>query len=251
MWTSVRIAGLVFFSIVVLVGCSRSGHYGDGFYKGPNSRWHSGYHTIRKGDTLYSIAFMYGYDHRTLARWNGINSPYPIYTGQKLRLTPPKKSTSSKTAKTTKRSTAKKTSKTATSKSSQPSKTSKANRRLYWRWPARGKVVERFKAGVPGKSGINIAGKRGQAVYAAEHGSVVYAGSGLRGYGKLIILKHNNTYFSAYAHNSRIRVKERQTVKKGQQIADMGSSGTERNMLHFEIRRNGIPVNPLKYLPKH
>jgi lipoprotein NlpD len=240
------------FVALVAAGCSRSGHYGDGFYQAPNSRWHSGYYTIRRGDTLYSIAFMYGYDHRQLARWNGIRPPYNIYVGKKLRLTPPPKKPSTSPA-SSQAPTKNKKATTATKKSSVAStqKPQPTNKQLRWRWPTRGRIVESFDAKVPGKSGIDISGKSGQPVYAAERGSVVYAGSGLRGYGKLIILKHNSTYFSAYAHNSRIRVKEDQSVKKGQQIADMGSSGANRTMLHFEIRRNGVPVNPLKYLPKH
>jgi lipoprotein NlpD len=117
-----------------------------------------------------------------------------------------------------------------------------------WRWPAKGKVVTSFSRS--GGKGIDIAGKFGQVIVAASDGSVVYSGSGLIGYGQLIIVKHNKRYLSAYAHNNKILVKEGDTVKGGQRIAEMGRSGSNRAMLHFEIRRDGKPTNPVRYLPK-
>jgi lipoprotein NlpD len=117
-----------------------------------------------------------------------------------------------------------------------------------WAWPAAGKVVAGFKEGSSAK-GLDIAGKSGQPVYAAASGKVVYSGSGLRGYGKLVIIKHNKTYLSAYAHNSQILVKEGQSVTRGQKIAEMGNSDADQVKLHFEIRRLGKPVDPMKYLP--
>ncbi len=119
---------------------------------------------------------------------------------------------------------------------------------MNWAWPAAGKVIAGFKEGGSAK-GLDIAGKSGQPVYAAAAGKVVYSGSGLRGYGKLVIIKHNKTYLSAYAHNSQILVKEGQTVAKGQKIAEMGNSDADQVKLHFEIRRLGKPVDPMKYLP--
>lgn len=119
---------------------------------------------------------------------------------------------------------------------------------LAWAWPTPGKVIGVFKEGSSAK-GLDIAGKGGQPVYAAAPGKVVYSGSGLRGYGKLVIIKHNKTYLSAYAHNSRILVKEGQSVERGQEIAEMGDSDAEQVKLHFEIRRLGKPVDPIKYLP--
>jgi lipoprotein NlpD len=117
-----------------------------------------------------------------------------------------------------------------------------------WRWPAKGKVVTSFSRS--GGKGIDIAGKFGQVIVAASDGSVVYSGSGLIGYGQLIIVKHNKRYLSAYAHNNKILVKEGDTVKGGQRIAEMGRSGSNRAMLHFEIRRDGKPIDPMRYLPK-
>lgn len=122
--------------------------------------------------------------------------------------------------------------------------------KVRWQWPSDGRVIEGFRTRGRINKGINIAGRRGDPVYAAASGEVVYAGSGLLGYGNLIIVNHNGLYMSAYAHNSRIFVKERDRVGRGDRIAEIGSSGTDRHMLHFEIRRDGKPVNPAKYLPK-
>ncbi|HEB58148.1 MAG TPA: LysM peptidoglycan-binding domain-containing protein [Gammaproteobacteria bacterium] len=252
----------VLFMVVVVLslsGCARTGHYGEGFYRGNNARWHPGYHTIRHGDTLYSIAFQYGYDYREVARWNGIRPPYHIYPGQRIRLTPPEPAVAQ--APPNQPATPRATPKPAPRAAARPPRASPAplpasprpaagRGRIRWQWPASGKLIARFSPKAKGKKGIVIGGRPGQPVTAAADGTVVYAGSGLRGYGQLIIIKHNEVYFSAYAHNRRLRVREEQKVKKGQRIADMGSSGTDRAVLHFEIRRNGIPVNPLTYLPK-
>lgn len=122
--------------------------------------------------------------------------------------------------------------------------------KISWQWPSNGRVVSGFSSSELGNKGIDIAGKRGQQINASADGKVVYAGNALRGYGNLIIIKHNDDYLSAYAHNDRIFVSERQSVKKGQKIASMGSSGTNSVRLHFEIRYKGKSVNPLRYLPK-
>ncbi|WP_325891750.1 murein hydrolase activator NlpD [Grimontia sp. NTOU-MAR1] len=121
---------------------------------------------------------------------------------------------------------------------------------IRWQWPSNGRVISGFSSTELGNKGIDIAGKRGQSINASADGKVVYAGNALRGYGNLIIIKHNDDYLSAYAHNDRIFVSERQNVKKGQKIASMGSSGTNSVRLHFEIRYKGKSVNPLRYLPK-
>jgi lipoprotein NlpD len=121
---------------------------------------------------------------------------------------------------------------------------------LAWRWPADGELVGRFAAGDPTRQGIDIAGKAGDPVRAAADGVVVYSGSGLVGYGELVIVKHNEAWLSAYGHNRARRVNEGQLVKAGQQIAEMGRSGAARDMLHFEIRYNGKPVDPLLHLPR-
>ena len=207
--------------------------------KSPASRsTRKGYHTVRKGETLYSIAWQYGYDVRDLARWNRIRAPYTIYPQQKLRLKSPVTSA------------AKKTAKPRVPKASKKQRAdSKYTKKISWQWPTKGKIIGKYSARDSGKKGLDIAGKKGQRVFAAAIGRVVYSGSGLRGYGKLIIIKHNDTYFSAYAHNNRLFVTEGKKVTKGQHIADMGSSAAQRVMLHFEVRRNGKPVDPLRYLP--
>lgn len=122
--------------------------------------------------------------------------------------------------------------------------------KVRWQWPASGKVIERFSTRGRINKGINIAGRLGDRVSAAAGGEVVYVGNGLLGYGNLIIINHNGLYMSAYAHNSRVFVKERDRVSRGDRIAEVGSSGTDRHKLHFEIRRDGKPVNPMKYLPR-
>jgi lipoprotein NlpD len=241
-------------------------------------------HTVSDGETLYSIAWRYGLDFRTLARHNGIGPPYTIYQAQKLRLDvgdasqrkpPPaiaarerRPAASGQTAATVKRSNAKASvqagrkratnpapksagrSKNQTAKAPPPSPPAQLTGPVRWRWPARGKVIGGFSSGNGLNKGIDIDGKVGDSVMAAGAGRVVYAGTGLRGYGKLVIVKHNQDFLSAYAHNQALLVKEGDTVKVGQQIATLGSSGTDRHKLHFEIRRDGKPVNPLTYLPK-
>ncbi|MDH3948951.1 MAG: peptidoglycan DD-metalloendopeptidase family protein, partial [Gammaproteobacteria bacterium] len=169
---------------------------------------------------------------------------YTIYPGQKLRVRPPN---SQGAAKSSSNSTAKKSTSRQTTTSR---KVTTSARSPKWRWPTQGQVISRFVVGDPTRQGIDISGKRGQPIIAAASGKVVYSGNGLRGYGNLVIIQHNETYFSAYAHNQKVLVKEKDKVKSGQRIADMGNSGTDRVMLHFEIRRNGKPSNPLKYLPK-
>lgn len=205
------------------------------------------YHTVRKGETLYSIAWQYGLDYRAMAARNGIRPPYTIYPGQRLRV---KAVTASRHAKPITKSARGNTTKTPAKhapRARPPANAAAAP--LQWRWPARGKVIRRFKAGDPRRQGIDIAARAGTPVRAAAAGKVVYSGNGLRGYGNLVIIKHNDIWFSAYAHNRRIRVRENDQVKAGQTIADMGSTGTDRVKLHFEIRRNGKPVDPLRYLP--
>jgi lipoprotein NlpD len=246
---------VVIFGLTILFtgagGCARFVDYGEGYSKDkpyseprPPKNTSITYHTVTKGETLYSIAWQYGHDYRTVAKWNDLPRSYTIYPGQKLRVRPPGGTTASKSNS--------KSPSTKTSRS--PSKTRSAvttsSRSPHWRWPTEGKVISHFAAGDPARQGIDISGKRGQAIIAAASGKVVYSGNGLRGYGNLVIIQHNETYFSAYAHNQKVLVKENEKVKSGQRIADMGNSGTDRVMLHFEIRRNGRPSNPLQYLPK-
>jgi lipoprotein NlpD len=213
-----------------------------------------GEYTVRPGDTLYSIAWRYGLEYRDLARWNGIGAPYRIHNGQRLRLNPGGTSARRGTAQ-------------AGSRGAQASGSASAGRAPApatrtpirsetttpvkgWQWPTDGEVSSRFSADAPGKKGIDIAGSPGQAVRASAAGEVVYSGGGLIGYGQLIIVSHNKNYLSAYGHNRRLLVKEGDRVQAGQQIAELGSTGTDRPLLHFEIRRNGKPVDPLAYLPQ-
>ena len=212
-----------------------------------------GYHTVLKGETLYSIAWRHGLDYKKVASWNNIRSPYTIYAGQRLRLTAPeitsktyaKKSSSKKqTTSSKKSSTTKKTSSTSTKKKVTTFKHD-------WGWPTKGKVIGTYSNKAGGNKGIDIAGNVGQDVFAASSGRVVYSGNGLLGYGNLIIVKHSEQYLSAYAHNDKLFVKEGGTVKRGQKIAELGKTGTNTPKLHFEIRENGKPVDPLRYLPKN
>lgn len=203
-----------------------------------------GHYRVQRGDTLYSISFSYGLDYRQVAAWNDIDPPYRIYPGQRLRL---------RAAAAPSRQARKRSAPTASpSRHAHAAKQDPTPRRrsLHWQWPTRGQVIHRFSATDNGKKGIDIAGKTGQPVRAAADGEVVYSGEGLLRYGKLIIIKHDQTFFSAYAHNRVLLVAEGQRVKSGQTIAELGSTGTTRPMLHFEVRRNGQPVDPLAYLPR-
>lgn len=231
-----------------------------------------GYYSVKSGDTLIRIGMDNGQSWRDIARWNNIENPNLIETGQVLRVTPPEETgvvvrpvsstnvvTSPAPANST--STPAPTSNTATvrppasaanpSNASTPANslanTDSAEDMVSFQWPTRGNVLAGFDE-VKNK-GIDIAGKAGDPVLAAADGKVVYAGSGLRGYGNLIILKHNNTFLTAYAHNQSLLVKEDQAIKRGQKIAEMGNSDADQVKLHFEIRRQGKPVDPAKYLP--
>ena len=220
--------------VLFISACSGNPHKGSS----------SGTYTVRKGDTLYAIAQRYNINYRQLASRNGIRPPYTIYKGQKLRLSP-----SSRSARSSK-STSKKSSAGGTRSAGRKTDTSR-DPPIDWRWPVSGKVVSRYSATGTSKKGIDIAGVQGRPVNAASGGKVVYSGSGLLGYGKLIIIKHNDIYLSAYAHNRKLLVKDGTQVKGGQKIAEMGSTGTDSPKLHFEIRRYGKPVDPLHYLPRH
>ena len=204
-----------------------------------------GYHTVLKGETLYSIAFRHGIDYKTLARWNSIRPPYTIYAGQRLKLTRPHVTSKTYAAKA---KASKKTNKTVAKKPANKKPEKIINHK--WNWPTKGKVIRTYSSRLGGNKGIDIAGKIGQPVLAASSGKVVYSGNGLAGYGNLIIVKHSEQFLSAYAHNKRLFVKEGGEVKLGDKIAELGKSGTTEPKLHFEIRYKGKPVDPLKYLPK-
>lgn len=233
-------------------------------------------YTVQRGDTLYSIAFRYGMDYRGMAAANRIAAPYTIYPGQKIYLRevavlPP---ATSRPASTTVAST--KTASPAgkppvtgqpapsgspapapvTKPSSSPVRTTPPGDQASispgavgsWRWPTSGRVVRGFSSSV--HKGIDIDGRRGDPIHAVAPGTVVYAGTGIVGMGELIIVKHNDVYLSAYAHNDRLLVGEGERVSAGQKIATKGNTGTDEVKLHFEIRREGKPVDPQKLLPR-
>ena len=217
-----------------------------------------GYYTVKPGDTLIRIGLDSGQNYRDIARWNNLENMNLIEVGQVLRVAPPSndnplvvtRPVSSGVANANTgtvppvqpASAARPPSSPATGPASQP-----AQDDIEFVWPAQGALIAGFDEAK--NKGFDIAGKTGDAVVASADGRVVYAGAGLRGYGNLIILKHNNTFLTAYAHNQTLLVKEDQNVKKGQKIAEMGNSDTDRVKLHFEVRRDGKPVDPAKYLP--
>lgn len=238
------------------------------------------YHKVKKGETLYYIAWKYSQDYKSIAYRNKIKPPYRIFVGDKLRIKafPSKKTKvlysngrqdnskskgsakvkykkSSYKTRTVPKSSKKVVSGTSSSKTASRSKSAvktsniSGNKRLIWRWPVKGKIIQRYSPG-SGKKGIDISAAKGSLIKAAEAGKVVYSGQGLVGYGRLIIIKHNDAFLSAYAHNQSLLVNEGQIVKKGQSIARLGRSGTDGYKLHFEIRKNGKPVNPVSYLPR-
>jgi len=196
-------------------------------------RWTPDYHTVRSGETLYSIAHSYGLDYRQLAKWNGLGDGSVIRDGQRLRLKPSGSAANSSSA----------------GSSSSRASNSPAVPAPAWFWPTAGTVYLSFGASQKTESGIRITGSDGQPVRSAAAGEVVYAGSGLASYGNLLIIKHNETWLSAYGFNSVLLVREGQNVTSGQSIARMGHDSSGRAVLHFEIRRNGQPVDPIRYLP--
>ncbi len=280
------------------------------------------FHRVERGETLYSIGWVYGYDYRQLARWNNIQPPYTLTPGQRVRVAPPSgknisssqkyrsasvqkgKSPSSRktpapvieaggssvetmsktTGNVSREQRAVALDKSNVTRTNEAEKhdvqsvvaaAKTAVKRVFnqtdttppksftgksgWRWPTKQRrILRTFLADNPARQGLDIAGEKGSPVLAAATGRVVYAGSGLVRYGRLIIIKHNDRYLSAYAHNQKLRVKEGDIVKAGQRIADMGRTGNlgdnfindNRAKLHFEIRQNGKPVDPLRYLPK-
>ncbi|MDN3639217.1 peptidoglycan DD-metalloendopeptidase family protein [Simiduia curdlanivorans] len=211
------------------------------------------YHLVQKGDTLYSIAWRYGVDYKELSARNGISKGYIIYPGQKIYLNTsnPKVTTKSPGVKKPSQATSRTTvAKTPMPTSAKPPVAQATYNHFTWQWPARGRIIRNYSPKSGLNKGIDIEGRLGEPVLSAAPGTVVYSGDGLRGYGKLLIIKHNDTFLSAYAHNHKLLVKEGESVKGNQKIAEIGSSGTDTTKLHFEIRREGKPVDPLQYLPK-
>ena len=218
-------------------------------------------HVVRAGETLFSIAWANGVDQRDLARWNGIKNPDVIQVGQRLRLSPPTsaetqaKSGKAAPAPAVRGRAAGSTGGNAGGSASKPSQKPPAEPPLpnlpppQWTWPADGSVATRFGSHEGIATGVGIGGHAGDAVRAAAAGRVVYAGSGLVGYGQLVIIKHNETYLTAYGYNSELLVMQGQDVTRGQKIASMGLGPERQPRLHFEIRRNGVPVDPLQFFP--
>ena len=224
-----------------------------------------GYYAVRPGDTIRRIANETGQTWQNIARWNNLDNPDLIEVGQVLRVIAPG-ATAVATAPATvepngvvtrpvapqptvtpSSPTAPMAAASAPAKPATPPAAASGDEDLGWIWPAHGTLIAGFDEAK--NKGLDISGKAGDSVLAAADGRVVYAGAGLRGYGNLIILKHNNTYLTAYAHNQALLVKEDQSVQKGQKIAEMGNSDADRVKLHFEIRRQGKPVDPARYLP--
>lgn len=234
-------------AVWLLQGCSSSGRRSVAYIT-PQQ------YLVKRGDTLSSIAWRFQLDYRSLASWNRIPSPYTIHPGQRLYLSPPQGYVA------TRRPAAPASGPAI--QSQQPSVTThpysppaaskprpiQAEPRLAWQWPVQGHIVRRFSVG--GSSGLDIRGVEGAPVVAAAAGSVVYSGSGLKGYGELVIIKHSDSLLSAYAHNRVRFVKEGDVVKPGQRIAELGKNNSNHSILHFEIRRNGKPVDPIGFLPR-
>jgi lipoprotein NlpD len=212
----------------------------------PENAGKPGYYSVRPGDTLTKISLDHGQAWRDIARWNGLDNPNLIEVDLVLRVTPPVQEASAA------RSTPPAKLPVSSPGSTPPNNVAStpnvsADENLVFAWPHPGQVLANFDEAK--NKGLDFGGRAGDPVLAAADGKVVYAGSGLRGYGNLVILKHNNTYLSAYAHNQTLLVKEDQAVQKGQRIAEMGSSDADRVKLHFEIRKQGKPVDPAKLLP--
>jgi lipoprotein NlpD len=273
--------------LVLLAGCGHhqpapiEEHSASGIKRQISS---DGSYYVRTGDTLYAIAFNFHVDPRDVAQWNGISSPYVIYPGQQIVLSAPRSYQRSSGSSAVQISTVKSPGQTTTRTVSSPAqssgqatkqaaapvktspspkagstnKTTTASKSAEsntadpksWKWPANGRVLRGYVAGDPARNGLDIAGKEGQAITATAAGQVVYSGNGLIGYGELIIIKHSEKMLSAYAHNKVRLVKEGEQISSGQKIAEMGRNPAGDQLLHFEIRARGKPVNPLTYLPK-
>ena len=242
-------------------------------FPGSENAGKPGYYTVKPGDTLIRIGLETGQGWRDIARWNALENPNLIEVGQVLRVVPPQAGAVAVASVVARPVTSAAVAPTAAVPAQSASGASLASSsaastpvaavsapvpaspvagtggddELAWIWPARGSVLTGFDE--TKNKGLDIGGAAGDAVLAAADGRVVYVGASLRGYGNLIILKHNNTYLTAYAHNQVLLVKEDQSVRKGQKIAEMGSSDADRVKLHFEVRRQGKPVDPAKYLP--
>ena len=264
-WGSVVLAGFI------LAGCSTQANRAPVEDRGQSSSTSSvdvkslpgaenagkpGYYTIKPGDTLIKVGLEHGQSWKDIARWSNLDNPNVIEVGQVVRVVPPGRDVASSSSSGSGRGVAPvvvgsgSTAASSTTPAPTPTPTAPAAKGaddVDFIWPASGSLIAGFDESR--NKGYDISGKAGDPVIAAADGRVVYAGAGLRGYGNLIILKHNNTYLTAYAHNQSLLVKEDQSIKKGQKIAEMGSTDADRVKLHFEVRRQGKPVDPSRYLP--
>jgi len=219
---------------------------------------------VKSGDTMFAIAWRYGWDYKKLAQANHISSPYTIYVGQKLYFSAQSSALSKKSKNNSKIIQKPKVAKVSAAPKAILASSSSANSKpkllnnnynnsklpVKWQWPISGSLVQKFSNSGKVSHGIELSSKLGNSVKAAASGIVVYAGSGIQGYGNLVVVKHNDTFLSAYAYNSRIMVAEGAQVSVGQVIAEVGKGPQLDPRLHFEIRKDGKPVNPLWYLPK-
>lgn len=217
-----------------------------------------GYYRVREGDSLSVVAERVGVSVSKLAAWNGLNPPYAIFSGTLLRMSPP--------GKAIRRSATKPPAAASRSSQAAPGRVQSGPRDsaarggkgqgslrtasgIPWEWPLHGPVKQRFKEGDPGRQGIRIGGRSGDPVKASADGRVVYSGGGLKGYGNLIIIKHNDKYLTAYGFNRRLLVSEGDSVRRGQAVAEVGLGAEGTHLLHFEVRRDGTAVDPVLYLP--
>lgn len=217
----------------LLYGCS--GGYAPVVKLGVGPRQAPSTYHVRRGDTLYSIAWTYGLDYRQLATQNQLNKSYHIWPGQPLKL---KQQVSPAQVKPN----------PLTSDNFFASKHASSLSPGHWRWPTKGQIIQGFEPGFAGNAGVDIRGHMGQPVLATRSGVVVYSGDGVRGYGNLIIIKHSSDFLSAYAFNRQNLVRVGSRIRQGQKVAVMGRDRKGRAVLHFEIRKNGQPINPLHYL---
>jgi lipoprotein NlpD len=197
---------------------------------------------VQKNDTLYSIAWAFGLDYRDLIKINHLTSPYKLYLRQRLYIISSEKNNKNKNH-----------TYTNTVNTANTANTADITDIKNWQWPVHGLLISKFDNNNKlrgGNKGVDIKGRYGEAILAANSGKIVYSGTGIPSYGKLIIIKHNDEYLSAYAYNQEILVAENQEVVAGQKIATMGKNDEGKVCLHFEIRKAGKPVNPLEFLPK-
>ena len=263
----IRAPVLLLLMLVLIGGCNSTDLLLDSDYN-PRVNW--GHHRVSKGETLYSVAMRYGWEYRKLAAANNIEPPYEIHPGDIIRFdvevpddyerasraSTSTASSSSAASSSTSRSSGRPSGNASSSSQGSPSNnalqaSNEGPSEIDWAWPHSGPIIAEYSSdGSNINKGVDIGGDAGDPVRAAADGNVVYAGSGLLGYGNLIIVNHSETFLSAYAHNRTILVEEGEAVAQGDTIAEVGDSGADRTVLHFEIRRRGDPVDPMQYLPR-